>query len=159
VPARSTQSTPAHEVDQAIVLADVQRQFGIACEKSGQRRHHEVPGQRPLQIHAQLALGRRVSERAFGLLHVRQQPHAAAVVGLAVLREAHGAVVRSAVAVDALFHALDQRGDGGAESAGRRGWVKLWRSAIRTKARISWNGPSCELRLLFTQLECVGDYR
>jgi hypothetical protein len=52
----------AHEVDQAVVFADVQRQLRIAREKAGQRRHHEMPGQRPLQVHAQLALGRRVPE-------------------------------------------------------------------------------------------------
>lgn len=95
----------------------MQRQLGMARQEVRQRRHHEMPRQRALQVDAQQPLGRRVAEQPLGLLHVGQQAHATAVVGLAVLREAHGA--RGALEqprADALLDALDQVGDGGARN-------------------------------------------
>ncbi|KGC40160.1 transcriptional regulator, LysR family domain protein [Burkholderia pseudomallei] len=81
----------AHQIDEAVVLADVQPDPRIAREKIRQRGHDEIARERALQVHAQQPPRRRGAKRALGLLQIGDQPHAAPVVGFAVLREAHDA--------------------------------------------------------------------
>ena len=143
-----------HQVHVAVVLAQVQRDVGVAREETGQPRHHEIPRQRALRVHSQQALGRLVQEGAVGFLQVGQQAHAAPVVDLAVVGQAD--LARGALQqprAQALFQALDQVGDGGGRNPQILGRLeKLWRSAMRANTCISWK-RSMGLGLLFMQMK------
>ncbi len=92
----------------------MQHQVGITLQEARQRRHHEHPRQGALHVDPQQALGRGVQEGTVRFLQVGQQAHAAPVIGLAVMGQPH--LARGAfqqARAQALFHALDQIGDGG----------------------------------------------
>jgi len=107
-----------NQVHEPVVFAQVQGNVGIALQKVRQAGHHEKAGKRALRIDPQQPLGRRIQERAIGLLQVGQQAHAPPVMGLAVVRKPHLArgALEQARAQPGL-HALDQVGHRGARNA------------------------------------------
>ncbi|MCY1533076.1 hypothetical protein D9M68_683840 [compost metagenome] len=87
-----------NQIDEAVGLAQRKLDVGVAGEKLRQRRDHEVLRQGAVQIHAQQPLGRHRAERLLGLLQLRQQLHAARVIGLAIQGRANpsGAALKQA---------------------------------------------------------------
>jgi len=83
----------AQQVHEAVAGAKVQFDLRKAREEFGQRRDHHQPRQCRREVHAQPPAWhqRGLAEVGLDLVHVRQQPHAVLVVGLALAGHAHAA--------------------------------------------------------------------
>jgi hypothetical protein len=78
-----------HQVHVAVALAEKEFDAGVFGEEARQVRHHEVAGQRAVDVHVERAAGLGAAEGAFGVLQVGDQPQATLVVRLAVRGGAH----------------------------------------------------------------------
>ncbi|MNV52899.1 hypothetical protein D3C71_1450130 [compost metagenome] len=106
--------TLAQQVDIAVALADLQFDVRVTLQEIRQVRKQQVTAQRTVHFNAQRSARWHVTERSFGIVHVRDQAQTAAVEGLAFQRRHHHArgPVQQAHA-QALLQCLDRVGHRG----------------------------------------------